>query len=69
VADPSNSGRLAGRIALVTGGASGIGREACLLFAREGATAVVTDIDGAGATAREISEAGGRASSLKLDVT
>jgi 3(or 17)beta-hydroxysteroid dehydrogenase len=60
-----------GKITLVTGGASGIGRETCLLFAREGASVLVTDIDTAGAeaTAQEFSEAGGRALSRRLDVT
>ena len=39
-------GRLEGKIALVTGGASGIGRSICLHFAKEGATIVCNDITG-----------------------
>jgi NAD(P)-dependent dehydrogenase (short-subunit alcohol dehydrogenase family) len=65
------SERLAGKVAIVTGGASGIGRATCRLFAREGATVVVTDIDAAGAqkVADEITQADGRASFLALDAT
>ncbi len=43
------SNRLSGKIAVVTGGASGIGRAACLRIAREGAVVVVIDIDHEGA--------------------
>lgn len=46
-ADPSE-GRLAGRVAAVTGGASGIGRASVLRFVAEGARVVVGDRDGAG---------------------
>ncbi len=45
------SGRLEERVAIVTGGASGIGRAACRTFVREGAHVVVADIDRSGADA------------------
>ena len=45
------AGRVAGKVALVTGGAMGLGKADCLRLAEEGAKIVVTDIDLAGAQA------------------
>ncbi|HXD47928.1 MAG TPA: SDR family NAD(P)-dependent oxidoreductase, partial [Gemmatimonadaceae bacterium] len=63
--------RLETKVALITGGGSGIGREASLLFAREGAAVVVVDVvDDAGRhTVDEIKAAGGRASYVHADVS
>ena len=62
---------LTGRIAFVTGGASGLGRATCLALAEEGVHVVVADIDAAGAesTAEVITERGGTAESRVFDVT
>ena len=58
-------------VALVTGGAGGIGRAACLEFARAGAKVVVVDIDAEGAerTAAEIHALGGQALATRADVS
>jgi len=58
------------KTALITGGASGIGRAAALVFAREGARVVVADIDAPGgeATADRVRQAGGEARFIRCDV-
>ena len=62
---------LEGKVALVTGGAMGIGRTTALVFAREGARVVVVDIvtEGGEETVQLIKEAGGDALFVKCDVT
>ena len=64
------AGQLDGKIALVTGGASGIGRATALAFAREGATVVIADVDVAGGeeTQRLIQGTGREALFLRADV-
>ena len=61
--------RLSGRIAIITGAGSGLGRAGALAFAREGARVVVSDIDPerAAATAAAITEAGGQALAITAD--
>ncbi len=60
-------GRVLDKVALVTGGASGIGRASALALAREGALVVVSDLDGEGG-ATVAAELGGRARFLAHDV-
>jgi NAD(P)-dependent dehydrogenase (short-subunit alcohol dehydrogenase family) len=63
--------RLEGKVALITGGAGEIGRESALLFASEGASVAVVDLDGdrAASVAEDIVEAGGEAFSIRADVS
>lgn len=62
--------RLKGMVAVITGGASGMGRDTALLFAREGAAVVVGDVnDAAGeALAGEVASAGGQLAYRHCDV-
>jgi NAD(P)-dependent dehydrogenase (short-subunit alcohol dehydrogenase family) len=63
--------RLERKVALVTGGGSGIGRAAALAFAREGARVIIADVDVSGGeeTIRLIQAAGGAAIFVRADVS
>ncbi|MDP9286242.1 MAG: SDR family oxidoreductase [Actinomycetota bacterium] len=64
-------GRLKGKVALVVGGGSGMGRAGAVAMAAEGAAVVVSDIavDRAEAVVASIAEGGGRGAALHVDVT
>ncbi len=60
-----------GKVVIITGGASGIGRGLCEEIGRRGGIAVVTDVNEAGArtVAQKITQQGGQAEALRMDVT
>jgi 3-oxoacyl-[acyl-carrier protein] reductase len=68
---PKTPNYFVGKTIIITGAASGIGRAAALIFAREGANVVCADINehGAQQTAEQIIDNGGKALALGIDVT
>ena len=69
--DRSETGRFTGKVAFVTGAASGIGRAAALGFARAGASVVIAVVSEGGnqETAGMIEQHGDRALAVRCDVT
>ncbi|MES2221481.1 MAG: SDR family NAD(P)-dependent oxidoreductase, partial [Acidobacteriota bacterium] len=65
-----SSGKLAEKVAIITGSAAGIGRASCLLFAQQGAKVAAIDCDSEGNAklVEEIRRAGGSAEALTADV-
>jgi NAD(P)-dependent dehydrogenase (short-subunit alcohol dehydrogenase family) len=65
-----NVGKLDGKVAMITGAASGIGRASALKFAADGAAVMCADLDldGAQHTAAMVAEKGGSAAAIQLDV-
>src|SRR5579883_2183260 len=63
------SGRLSGRVAVVTGGAAGLGKAAALRLASEGAKVEMLDLKPADAAVEEVRAAGGEANGIVCDCT
>ena len=63
--------RLKGKVALISGGASGLGRAQAVLYAQEGAAVLIGDVQEQSGheVARSIADAGGKAAYIRLDVT
>ncbi|MBA83241.1 MAG: oxidoreductase [Rhodobacteraceae bacterium] len=64
-----SSGKLDGKVAIVTGAASGIGRAVAVLFAKEGAAVLLADLNDCNETLSLIQAAGGTAQAVKVDTT
>ena len=62
--------RLEGKVCIITGAGSGIGRASAAMFAREGATVIVADIraEPAETVAQAVVDAGGKARAITVDV-
>ncbi|MEM7120027.1 MAG: SDR family oxidoreductase [Pseudomonadota bacterium] len=71
MANVQDNGRLAGKNAVITGGAAGMGRAASLLFAKEGAAVTILDVqaDDGRATVADIEQSGGQATFVEADVS
>lgn len=71
MSDPSSPFRLDNQVAVVTGGASGIGEATALVLSQAGAAVAIGDIDqeGAAVVAKQINEDGGRAISIRADTS
>jgi len=65
------AGQLSGKVAIITGGGSGIGRALCRGLAQEDATVIVCDVDlsAAEAAAAEIAQGGGKSHAIAVDVS
>lgn len=63
------TGRLAGKVAIITGAGSGIGAATARRFANEGAAVVCADLKGADQTAEAIASSDGRALAVEVDVS
>src|SRR5699024_2529800 len=63
--------KLDGKVAVVTGAASGMGKEIAVLYGKEGAKVIVADFnfEGAESVAKEITDAGGSAQAISVNVT